>query len=165
MFGRLIAVLFGLAAGAAGSQAPGFTLQYMQNLAGRVDELGAVVARYDAVAAEAGLSRKGYVADLRASGRTSTDKTADAVEASYARYEKLAAHLAALKAAGDYARPLVLARDFEPDIARSTYAEYRPAIPASLDGAAYAGGAFAVVWGGLSFLFGFFALAGGRRYA
>ncbi|MBB5517521.1 DUF2937 family protein [Amphiplicatus metriothermophilus] len=165
MFARLIAILFGLAAGAAGSQAPGFTLQYMQNLTGRVEELRAVVARYDAVAAEAGLSREGYVADLRATGRTSADKTADAVEETYARHEKLAAHLAALKAAGDYARPLVLARRFEPDIARSAYAEYRPAIPATLDGAAYAGGAFAVVWGGLSFLFGLFGTAGGRRYA
>jgi hypothetical protein len=80
--------------------------------------------------------------------------------------------MADLKAAGDYKRPLVVlkgAADNEVfrEISQSVMKEFKPAIPATLDGGAYAAGGFAVLWGGLSFIFGVLgAIFGvGRRYA
>ena len=48
MLGRLVAVILGLSGAAAGSQAPNFTAHFMQNLEGRLDELGQLVAEIDA---------------------------------------------------------------------------------------------------------------------
>ena len=55
MFGRFVALLAGIAGAVAASQAPAFTGQYRQNLAGRVAELEIIVARFDE-----NISRIGY---------------------------------------------------------------------------------------------------------
>lgn len=170
MLGRFLALVAGVAGAVAGSQAPGFTLQYMQNLAGRIDELQPIVEEFDASVASNGYTRDAAIAECEDSAGLLT-----ALCSGYAvtvrRYELLSAHQADLRAASDYLRPLVLARmlgedNVARDIAKSALKEYKPAIPTTLDGAAYAGGGFAVAWGLLSFLFGFLgALTGnGRRY-
>ena len=81
-----------------------------------------------------------------------------------------AAHLAELQAAGIYVRPILLIREAAEnevirDISESVMKEFKPAVPVTLDGAAYAAGGFAVLWGGLSFIFGFLGaiFGGGRR--
>ncbi|MEL7201353.1 MAG: DUF2937 family protein, partial [Pseudomonadota bacterium] len=55
--GRFFATILAIAAGLAGSQAPGFTLQYMQNLTGRVDELRPTVEQFDANVGQYGYTR------------------------------------------------------------------------------------------------------------
>ncbi len=82
------------------------------------------------------------------------------------RYEILTAHMAKLESVGDTVRPLILARTQMPEITRSVYEQFKPAVPATVDGVIYAGGGFAVLWGGASFLFGLLGgMFGARRYA
>lgn len=162
MFGRMIAVLFGLAGAAAGSQAPSFTLQYMQNLTGRIDELRPVVERFDESVGAIGYSRETALAECEISSGL-LQALCNAYVTTVRRYEELVAHKEVLAAAGDLPRPLVLARAQKPEISRSVLEEYQPAFPATVDGAVYAGGGFAVLWGGLSFFFGLLGALFGRR--
>ncbi len=164
--GRFLAFILGLAGAVIASQGPGFTLQYMQNLQGRVDELRPIVEEF-----EANVEQHGYTRATAMSECTTAEGLLDALCTTYrsavVRYELLTAHLAELNAASDWVRPLILARTYYKDIAESVHEQFEPAIPATLQGAAYAGGGFAVLWGGASFIFGILGamFGGGRRYA
>jgi hypothetical protein len=138
----------------------------MQNLQGQITALESVVEEFDGNIAQYGYSRE------QALGECSTaagllDALCRTYVSAVKRYEVLVAHKAQLDAASDTVRPLVLARTQMSDITSSVYEEFKPAIPATTDGVIYAGGGFAVLWGGASFLFGLLgAMAGGgRRYA
>ncbi len=163
--GRFIAFLLGIAGAVLGSQGPGFTLQYMQNLQGQIDSLKVVVEEFDENIAGYGYTRAEALSECKTAAGLLDALCATSVSA-IRRYETLLAHKAALDAASDMVRPLALARIQIPEITQSAYAEFKPAIPATLDGLVYAGGGFAVLWGGSSFLFGLLgAVGGGRRYA
>ena len=75
--------------------------------------------------------------------------------------------MAELEAVGETVRPLILAKTQIKDITLSVYEQFKPAIPATVDGVIYAGGGFAVLWGGASFIFGLLGamFGSGRRYA
>jgi len=165
--GRLLAFLLGIAGAVLGSQGPGFTLQYMQNLQGRVDELRPIVEEFDGNIAAYGYSREQALGECKTAAGL-LDALCKSYVSAVERYEILTAHMAELEAASETVRPLVLARTQMRDISTSVYEQFKPAIPATVDGVIYAGGGFAVLWGGSSFLFGLLgALAGGgrRRYA
>ena len=157
--GRLLAFLLGIAGAVISSQGPGFTLQYMQNLQGRLDELQPLVAQYDADLTGYGYTRAQALAECDDAARL-LNALCDGYERTIVRYELLSAHMAELQAASAYARPLLLVRSRMDDVARSTYGQFEPAVPATLDGGVYAGGGFAFFWGASTFLFGLF---GGRR--
>ena len=169
--GRLLAFLFGVAGALIGSQGPAFTLQYMQNLQGRVDELRPIVEQYDADVAAYGYTREQAMEECKTATQL-LDALCNGYETTVARYELLSAHLDVLQGASDYARPLVLGKMQAQDdgtfreIAMSVYEQFEPAVPTTLPGAVYAGGGFALFWGLSSFLFGILgAMFGGRRYA
>lgn len=165
MFGRLLAILAGLAAMIGASQAPGFTLQYMTALEARIAELKIIVDKFDGIAREMGVSREQYVDDLRAAKRESTTKTADVIEDSFKRYAELAEHKKALDAATPLMRPITLAQTYKRDIAEPILKEYKPAVPATLDGFVYGGGGFFGGWAAMSILLGMLGgvFGGGRR--
>ncbi len=163
--GRFLAFLLGIAGALVGSQGPGFTLQYMQNLQGRIDELAPIVQEFDANIAQYGYDRERAIAECQ-SAEGLLDALCTAYVSAVERYELLTAHMAELEAASELARPLVLAKTQIEDITLSVYDQFKPAVPATTDGAVYAGGGFAVLWGGASFLFGLLGgMTGGRRYA
>ena len=163
--GRLLAFLLGIAGAVIGSQGPGFTLQYMQNLQGRLDELRPIVEEFDANITQYGYSRERAMDECQ----TATGLL-DALCTTYVtaveRYELLTAHMAELSATTDMVRPLVLAKTQIEDVTLSVYEQYKPAVPTTTDGLIYAGGGFAVLWGLASFLFGLLGamFGGGRRY-
>ena len=163
--GRLLAFLLGIAGAVLGSQGPGFTLQYMQNLQGQIDSLKVTVEEFDANVGAYGYSRERAVSEC--GGATGLlDALCETYVSAVARYELLTAHMAQLEAVDDTVRPLILARSQIRDVTVSTYEQYKPAVPATVDGLIYGGGGFAVLWGGASFLFGLLgAMTGGRRYA
>ena len=163
MFGRFIAIIMGLAGAAAASQAPGFTLQYMQNLNGRIDELRPIVEQFDRDVSAYGYTREQAMAEC-ATADGLLDALCNGYETTIKRYELLTAHYAELTAASDYKRPIVLARSYQQDIVESVYEEFEPAIPVTPHGFVYAGGAFFLFWGIPTFIFGLFG-GGGRRYA
>ena len=161
--GRFLAFLLGVAGAVIGSQGPGFTLQYMQNLEGRVSELQTLVEQYDADIAAYGYTRAQAMAECETATQL-LDAMCGGYETAVARYERLSAHLTELEAVGDYVRPLILARTEIREITLSVYEQFEPAIPATLPGGIYAGGGFALLWGASSFLFGLLGgLFGGRR--
>lgn len=165
--GRFLAFLLGAAGALIGSQGPGFTLQYMQNLQGRIDELQPIVEQYDANVAAYGYSRAQAMTECKTAEQL-LDALCDGYETTVERFELLTAHLSELEAADDFVRPLILAKSHRRDIALSVYDQFEPAIPATLDGVAYAAGGFALLWGAGSFLFGMIGAmfgGGGRRYA
>lgn len=165
--GRLLAFLLGVAGAVLGSQGPGFTLQYMQNLQGRIDELRPIVEEFDENIAAYGYTREQAIGECRTAAGL-LDALCKTYVLAVKRYELLLVHKEELDAASDTVRPLVLARTQIDDITQSVYEQFKPAVPATTDGLIYAGGGFAVLWGGSSFLFGLLgALAGGgrRKYA
>jgi len=156
---RLLAFLLGVAGAVTASQGPGFTLQYMQNLQGRIDELRPLVEQYDADLAGYGYNRAMASAECE-TATTLLNVLCDGYERTVVRYERLTAHLEELEAADAYVRPLLLVRNRMDDVAQSTYSRFEPAVPTTLVGGIYAGGGFAFFWGASTFLFG---LLGGRR--
>jgi hypothetical protein len=170
MIGQFFARIAGVLGIVAGAQAPEFTAHYMQNLNGRVAELGALVRQYDGIVEDLGTTRDGYVDDLRAANRESTTKTADVIVSTFERYEALSVQLAALRASGDFRRPLILAKGLvegnDRDIAKSVIDEFKPAVPLTPEAFAYAGGIGVTIWGVLAAIFGVIgSMFGGRRYA
>ena len=161
--GRFLAFLLGAAGALLGSQGPGFTLQYMQNLQGRIDELKPIVEQYDANVAAYGYTRAQALVEC-STATDLLDALCDGYETTVDRYELLTAHLAKLEAADDFVRPLILLQNEQRDITLSVYEQFEPAIPATVDGAVYAAGGFALLWGVASFFFGALgSLFGGSR--
>ncbi|MEM9496043.1 MAG: DUF2937 family protein [Pseudomonadota bacterium] len=164
--GRLLAFLLGIGGAVLASQGPGFTLQYMQNLQGRIDELRPIVEEF-----ETNVAQYGYTRDTAMAECSTATGLLDALCSTYRttvnRYELLSVHMDELKAAGEWMQPIVLARTYYREIATSVYDQFEPAVPATIQGAAYAGGGYALLWGGSSFLFGILGsmFGGGRRYA
>lgn len=158
--GRFLAFLLGIAGVVLGSQAPGFTLQYMQNLQGQIDSLKVTVEEFDANVGAYGYSRERAVSEC--GGATGLlDALCDTYVSAVERYEILTAHMTSLEAVDATVRPLILARTQIRDVTVSTYEQYKPAVPATVDGLIYGGGGFAVLWGGASFLFGLLGAAFG----
>lgn len=164
--GRFLAFILGVAGAILASQGPGFTLQYMQNLQGRIDELKPIVEEFDANVADYGYSRDAALNECRSAAGL-LDALCQTYVSTVERYELLSAHISELNAATDYVRPLILARTQMRDITQSVYKQFEPAVPTTIHGAVYAAGGFAVLWGAASFLFGILGamFGGGRRYA
>src|SRR4051794_34155941 len=67
MFLRRIAVLIGLFFAVVASQLPEYAQQYRQRLGGAIDELNALIARFDAEAAQSGMNEEQGIAHLQQS--------------------------------------------------------------------------------------------------
>ncbi len=149
---RFLAFLLGVAGAVGASQAPGFTLQYMQNLNARIDELRPLVEKFDADVERFGYTRDEAMAECRESTGL-LNALCDNYRSTVVRYEELSAHYAELTAVSDYMQPVTLAKTHKQDIVESVMEEFKPAVPSTMTGAAYAGGGFVVVWLLASLLF------------
>ena len=162
--GRFLALILAILGGVAGTQAPGYTLQYMQNLNGQVDALRPTVEKFDE-----DVKRYGYTRTRALEECTAADGLLEALCDGYAdvirRFVNLKDHLDQLNGASDMMRPLVLARSYKREIVESARKAFKPAVPTTLDGAVYGGGAFVVFWLLLSLVFGGIGslFGGGRR--
>ncbi len=158
---RLLAVAAGVAAAIAGFQAPEFTRQYIDNLDAGMETLQLAAKRIDVEGADYIGARAATFHNCKTlSWRSGLGCAGAATD--IGRQEFLGAHLAHLKSAQPHARPLILivgalSSPTTRETAQSAIGAFQSAHPTTLDvtDAAYAGGAFALVWGGLSFIFGF----------
>jgi len=136
---RIIRLASAVVLGLALSQFPEFVQQYVQRTGGAVDALEPLVERFEASAAQAGLSRQAALARLERNpddlvvGQSAA--TADAI----ARYEDLRQSYGDLASAGEFERLLVFGASVDPAIARRTLGDFRPAVPVTLEGLAHAG--------------------------
>lgn len=142
---RVLALAGGIAGAAALSQFPEFSQQYLQRLAGQADALQAVVADFDGSAARNGLTRDEALAQVQGTPFLE-DRRADLV-ATFARAERVAGDLALLRAAAPWERLLMPHRLAEPETFAATWADFRPAVPVTMDGAIAAGAGFLGGWG------------------
>lgn len=144
---RILAILGGVSGAVTLSQFPEFSQQYLQRLGGKVDALTAVAAQFDATAARNGITREAALAVLTGSP-VLEDQQAD-MRRTLALQAVLAENLRQLRAAGPLERLTMPQRFGDVETLQATYADFRPAIPATTEGAITAGlgyfGGWAVV--------------------
>ena len=160
---RIFAILGGVSGAVALSQFPEFSQQYLQRLAGKVDALTAVAAQFDATAARNSLTREAALAALTGSP-VLTDQQAD-MRATLALQALLADNLAVLRAAGPLERLTMPQKFGDVETLQATWADYKPAVPATTDGAITAGLGYVGGWFGVAALMRLLGLFFRRRRA
>lgn len=139
---RILTLITGLFGAASLSQFPEFSQQYLQRLAGAVDELTRVVADFDASAAGVGLSRDAALESLTG-GEFQEARRADMTR-TIARSERLSADLAVLRDTPMAMRALQPHRFTDAEIAAAAWADFKPAVPVTVTGAGFAGSGFLI---------------------
>ncbi len=145
MLARRLALAIALIAGLIGSQGPEFAEQYRQRVGGALDELKRMVAEFDAETARQHLTPSQGLSQLEANSDPLARERGEDMAQTIERARRLDEQLEAMAAAGPLKRLYVLAKDFDPQIARRTLDNYEPAAPLSLE--ALTAGGLAAAWG------------------
>ncbi len=159
MIARILIIVAGLGGAVIVSQAPEIMQQYQQRLGGAVQELMRVVVAFDEDAASEGLSREAALLRYEASQDVFLNKRGVSMETALVRFERIAAHRQALVDASAMERPGLFLKYRDTSLFEGTMQAYRPAVPATTEGAVYAFIGF-VFGGGLAAM-----LVGGWRRA
>lgn len=164
VFGKTLILAGGLCCAAGMSQFPEFSHQYTQRLSGAVDELRLFVEDFDTDAASLGLDRETALTQLAAGGALGTAR-AGSMERTIARYQRLDAALMDLRDADPFQRARHVTRLNDLEIARAAWEDFKPAVPLTLEGAAFSGVGFLGGMLSISLFFGLLRLlfGGGRR--
>ncbi len=134
MIRRVVSMFVGGVMAAGASQAPEFAQQYAQRLGGAVDELGRIVAQFDADARRNGLSREDGLLKLESSSdRFAADRGA-AQRRLIQRFEKLEAQKAGMSAPDVLSRVAAMVRSYDAEIGGGAMRDFRPAVPLTLEG-------------------------------
>lgn len=164
MIVRALALAAGMTGAAGMSQFPEFSQQYMQRLGGAVDELARQIDRYEDNAADAGLSLPAYLDALAQEGPLARTQAGN-MAADLARHARLSESLAELEGAGPFTRARLAAHFSDRDVVERAWDSFRPAVPATFEGAVFAGSGFVAGWAGLALFLGALRqlLATGRK--
>lgn len=138
MIKRIVCLIGAIIGGVSLSQAPEYTQQYNQRLAGAVDELSAIIERFDADAAAFGLTRAQGLERYAQSPDDFLAERGVSMQAVFARHERLSAQLTQLRQSSPVERLLSLATYFDTDVGAAALEDYRPAVPVTLEGLAFA---------------------------
>lgn len=149
MIGKAAFMIGAVAGGVSLSQFPEFSQQYLQRLAGQVDALTVVVQDFDASARRNDLSREDALSQMVGTSFLQ-DRQKD-LRRTFLRHAQLSDNLVALREASPMERMLMPQRLGDAETFAATWADYRPAVPVTLDGLTAAG---------LGFLGGGMALSG-----
>ena len=158
---RILAILGGVSGAVAMSQFPEFSQQYLQRLAGQVDALTAISVQFDATAAENNLTREAALAAMTGSPVLADQQTD--MRATLDRQAVLTDNLATLRAANPLARITMPQRFGDVQTLQATYADFRPAVPATADGAILAGLGYFGGWASIAALLRLLGFMVGRR--
>ncbi|MBV8851449.1 MAG: DUF2937 family protein [Methylobacteriaceae bacterium] len=134
MFFRRIAALIGLFFAIVASQVPEYAQQYRQRLGGAIDELNAIIAGYDANAAQSGRTREDAISGMQKSEDRFAQLSGDQMRDTIVRRDRLQNQAENFAKAGPVGRMFVLAKDFDPGIAQRAYQAYEPAVPTTAEG-------------------------------
>jgi Protein of unknown function (DUF2937) len=134
MLARRIALLIGVVFAVVASQLPEYAQQYRQRLGGAIDELNATIERFDAEAAQSGMNQEQGITHLQQSADRFVQQRGDQMRDSIMRRDRLAKQSGDFAKAGPVGRVLVLAEDFDPQIAARAYQVYEPAVPTTSEG-------------------------------
>jgi hypothetical protein len=120
------------------SQLPEFIQQYLQRLGGHLDEARRQLEQFQAVAAREGLTFQQLVANSLASGESTVARLGGVMRDTASRVDALAAADTAIRHASIFTRPLVFLRHLDFSIAHATWTIFKPAVPTTVEGMAYA---------------------------
>ncbi|MEA2832171.1 MAG: hypothetical protein QOG66_373 [Methylobacteriaceae bacterium] len=134
MFLRRIAALIGLFMAIVASQLPEYAQQYRQRLGGAIDELNALIERFNSEAAKSGMNEDQGITHLQQSDDRFVQQRGDQMRDTIMRRDRLARQSEDFAKAGPVGRILVLAEDFDPKIAARAYQAYEPAVPTTSEG-------------------------------
>jgi hypothetical protein len=150
---RRLALFFAMISGIVCAQFPEYAQQYRQRLGGALDELDAIIARFDADAAQNGLTEPQGVTQLRQNPdpfvRTRGDQMKDVI----ARRNKLQEQAQIFAEDGNFKRVWELVTQADPQIAWRAYQSFEPGVPVTMEGFVSALIGF-VIGGGLIRLLG-----------
>jgi hypothetical protein len=152
IIGRILALAIGLLCAVAASQLPEFAQQYRQRLGGAVEELGRVVGRFDDSAQASGLSRDQAIARLGEQPDPLVRREGEAMGSAAERLANLRRQREGLATTGPFERLLVFIRQVDPGLARATYLDFEPAVPATTEGVVAGFVGFILGWGAMLFL-------------
>jgi hypothetical protein len=145
MFARRFALAVAVLAGLIGSQGPEFAQQYRQRLGGALEELNRIIAEFDAEALRQNLTPAEGLSRLEANADPLARQRGEDMAEAIDRAKRLGDQLQAIATGGPLTRLYVVAKDFDPEIARRTLDNYEPAAPLTLGALAAAG--LAAFWG------------------
>lgn len=146
---RIVKIVGGLLCGAALSQFPEYSQQYVQRMGGALDELSTVVLDFDNSAKASGYSRSQALAVL--TGTEFLDARQDDMTRTFKRFDTLSEDYSRLQYANSFSRLAYVARMRDNDVRKGTSKDFKPGVPLTFDGAGFIG---------LGFLFGYGLLAG-----
>ncbi len=146
MLYRILVIAIGLACGLAASQVPEFVQQYTQRLGGHLDALVQQLTELDERAADAGLDRNAYVAALRRSDDPNAVREGNYLATLPARLDRVETAYLGIRTAPSWSRGITFFRYYEPNVADAAWQDFRPAIPASMEGVGYGGAGFVLGW-------------------
>ncbi len=129
------------------AQAPEFFQQYLQRLGGHLDEARLQLAAFERAALAAGKPWGQFVADTLGNPDAGLAKLGANMRDTAARVDELATAQAALLEASVWSRPWAFFTHLDVGIARAASAIFRPAVPATFEGAVYAALGVAVAFG------------------
>ena len=141
---RLLGIVGGLALVISLSQFPEYAQQYTQRLGGAVDELRIITAEFEAAAKEAGLTRDEAIDRYSKTGDGFLAARGESMARTFRRYDELSATLAEIRGASGWERFTHIGEYFDTDIGRRALEDYKPAVPVTVEGLAYAGSGFVV---------------------
>lgn len=145
MIRRRLSLFFALLIGFAMTQIPEFAEQYRQRLGGAIDELSAVVARFDSDSQQQGLTEQGGIERLQANPDTFVKGRGTQMRDIVVRLQKLVDTQKDMKDAGPVGRLTTLATRYDPMVANRAMQSFQPAVPVSGE---------ALVLGVIGFVFG-----------
>lgn len=152
---KALTIAGSLGGAVAFSQLPEFSQQYMQRLAGAVDELSRISESFDDDAKALGMTRGDALGQMRAAGGMSERRAARIAE-TLDRHERLSADLSAMRQADPVGRALITLRSTDAEVARNAWRDFKPAVPVTASGALFAA---------LGLLSGFGLVRGGAMVA
>ena len=144
---RTVSLAVALVGAATASQAPEFAQQYRQRLGGAIDEVQAVVRRFDDDAAANGLDRHGALDRLGGNTDPLARARADAASVSIDRLDRLTRQRDTMTEAGPIGRIVAIAADPDPLVSRRALEVFEPAIPTTGEGLLVAGMGFLATYG------------------
>jgi hypothetical protein len=145
MFARRLALAIAVLAGLIGSQGPEFAQQYRQRLGGALEELNRIVSEFDAEVRGQNMTRAEGLKRLEDNDDPLAHERGEDLAKIIERAKRLNEQIQAVNSADPLMRLYVVARTFDPEIARSTLDSYEPAEPLSLG--ALTAGALGALWG------------------
>ncbi|WP_342068560.1 DUF2937 family protein [Yoonia algicola] len=141
---RALCLIAGLSGAAGLSQYPEFSQQYLQRLAGQVDELTRQVVEFDETALADGMGREEM---LQAMAQTPLVASQEALwRRTFARHARLSENLMLLREATPVERLTLPHRMADRETLAAVWDDFTPGVPLSVAGAASAGTGFLGGW-------------------